>query len=52
MQEDIIRRFHTALPSIRQWIDDFLNDHAERVRSVGTLGFARLSTCFPTELLD
>ena len=52
MQEDLIRRFYTALPSIRQWIDDFLNDHAERARSVGTLGFARLSTCFPNELLE
>ena len=52
MQDDIIRRFQTALPSVRQWIDDYLNDHAEQARSVGTLGFARLSTCFPKELLE
>ncbi len=52
MQDDIIRRFHAALPSIRQWIDEFLNDHAEQACSVGTLGFARLSTCFPNELLE
>lgn len=52
MQDDIIRRFHAALPSVRQWIEEFLNDHAERTRSVSTLGFMRLSTCFPNELLE
>ncbi len=52
MQDDIIHRFHAALPGIRQWIDEFLNDHAERARAVSTLGFTRLSTCFPQELLE
>ena len=52
MQDDIIRRFHAALPSVRGWIDDYLNDHSARARAVSTLGFARLSACFPQELLE
>ena len=52
MQDDIIRRFHAALPSVRQWIDEFLNDHAGQARPVSTLGFTRLSTCFPQEVLE
>ncbi len=52
MQNDIIQRFHAALPGVRQWIDEFLNNHAERARAVSTLGFTRLSTCFPQELLE
>ena len=52
MQDDIIHRLPAALPGIRQWIDEFLNDHAERARAVSTLGFTRLSTCFPQELLE
>jgi hypothetical protein len=52
MQADIIRRFHTALPGVRQWIDQLLDAHANRTRAVSTLGFTRLSTCFPLELLE
>jgi len=55
MQEDIkdiIRRFHAALPQVRQWIDEFLNDHAKQARAVSTLGFKQLSACFPKELLQ
>jgi hypothetical protein len=52
MQGDIIQRFRAALPSVRQWIDQFLLDHAPRARTVSTLGFARLSTCFPQDVLQ
>lgn len=52
MQDDIIRRFHTALPRVRQWINQFLDAHADRARAVSTLGFTRLSACFPRELLE
>ncbi len=52
MRADIIRRFHAALPQVRGWIDQFLDSHADRARAVGTLGFARLSACFPQELLE
>ena len=51
-QDDIIRRFHTALPGVRQWIDDLLDAHADRTRAVSTLGFTRLSACFPWEMLQ
>ena len=51
MQADIIRRFHTALPQVRGWIDQFLAAHADRARAVSTLGFVQLATCFPQELL-
>jgi hypothetical protein len=52
MQHDIIGRFHTALPRVRQWIDQLLVAHADRARAVSTLGFTRLYTCFPRELLE
>jgi len=52
MQADVIRRFHTALPEVRQWIDQLLDVHANHARVVNTLGFTRLSACFPNELLD
>jgi hypothetical protein len=51
MQDNIIHRVHTALPKVRQWIDQLLDDHADRARSVSTLGLRRLSACFPLELL-
>jgi hypothetical protein len=52
MQADIICRLHTALPQVREWIDQFLNAHRNRARAVSALGFPRLSACFPRELLD
>jgi len=52
MQDDIIQRFHAALPSVRHWIDQFLNDHAARARKVSTLGFERLSASLPHEVLQ
>jgi hypothetical protein len=51
MQDDLIRRFHTALPGVRQWIDQFLDVHADRAYAVNILGLMRLSACFPGELL-
>jgi hypothetical protein len=52
MQADIIRRFHTALPQVREWIDQFLAAHEGGARAVSTLGFAQLAACFPRELLE
>jgi hypothetical protein len=52
MQDDLIRRFHTALPEVRQWIDQFLNVHTDRAYAISTLAFTRLPTCFPRELLE
>jgi hypothetical protein len=52
IQDDIIRRFHTAVPQVRGWIDQFLDVYADRARPVSSLGFKGLSDCFPQELLD
>ena len=52
MQDDIICRFHNALPGVRQWIDHLLDAHADRTRAVSTLCFTRLSACFPGEMLE
>ena len=52
MQNDIIRRFHTALPRVRQWIEQLLDAHADRARAVSTLGFTRLLACLPRDLLE
>lgn len=52
MQNDIIQRFHAALPRIRQWIEEYLNNHAEQAQSVSTLGFKELPTCFSLDLLE
>ncbi len=52
MQADIIRRLYTALPQVRGWIDQLLDAHADRARPVSALGFTRLPTCFPRELLE
>lgn len=52
MPNDIIQRFRAAVPGIRQWIEAYLEEHAEQAQSVSTLGFERLPTCFPQELLE
>jgi hypothetical protein len=52
MQDDIICRFHIALPWVRQWIEQLLDAHADGAHAVSTLSFTRLSTCFPWELLE
>ena len=52
MQDDIIRRILAALPEVRQWIDEFLNVHADRACAISALGFGRLPMCFPHELLE
>ncbi len=51
MQKDIIQRFHLALPRVRQWIDEYLEQYSDQARTVHSLGFKRLATCFPQELL-
>ncbi len=52
MQGDLIRRFHAALPEVRQWIDELLDEHRGRARAVNSLGCERLPACFPPELLE
>ena len=52
MDAGTVPRFHAALPRVREWIRKLLQDHAERSRSIGSLGFVRLSACFRPELLE
>jgi hypothetical protein len=52
MLSDIIPRLNAALPSVREWIEGYLDAHAHQARAVSNLGFTRLSTCFPHELLE
>jgi hypothetical protein len=50
--DDIIRRFHAALPQVGAWIDRYIQTHAASARQVSTLGFKRLSLCYPKDLLE
>jgi hypothetical protein len=52
MPDDIIRRFHAALPQVGAWIDQYIQMHAADARQVSTLGFKRLSLCYPKDLLE
>lgn len=47
--QDIIRRFHSALPQIRAWIDQCLESHAAGARKLDNM--PPLSTAFPPEIL-
>ena len=52
MNADMIRRFKAALPMVREWIDQFMQDHALQARTVRSLGFTGLSACYPQDLLE
>jgi hypothetical protein len=49
---DVIQRFYAALPLVRAWIDQLLATHAANARKVSTLGFKRLASCYPADLLE
>jgi hypothetical protein len=51
MQNDIIQRLLAALPSVRNWIDEYLQRHADQARTAQSLGLRRVSAYFPAELL-
>lgn len=50
-QADVIRRLHTALPQVRDWIKMLLETHADRARPASELRYPRLSACFPLNML-
>jgi hypothetical protein len=52
MPTDLIRRFHSALPEVRNWIDEFLLANANASRLVSDLSLTRLSACFSTEVME
>jgi hypothetical protein len=49
---DVIGRFYAALPQVRAWIDQLLAAHAANARKVSTLGFNRLASYYPSDLLE
>lgn len=49
---DLVQRFHSALPQVQEWIDQYLTAHAAAAQPVSSLGFKRLAACFPAVLLD
>jgi hypothetical protein len=50
MQDDIITRFHKALPQIREWIDACIESHAAKARQINN--WPPLSSAFPPEVFD
>jgi hypothetical protein len=49
---DLVGRFYAALPQVRAWIDQLLATHEASARNVSTLGFNRLASCYPADLLE
>ena len=49
---DIITRIHAALPALRQWIDDQLEQHATQAQPVSSRGYKRLAQTYPAGLLN
>lgn len=48
----VLDRFRAALPGVRSWIDQTLKRHEPQAVPVSSLGYPRLPTYFPSELLD
>ncbi len=49
---DLIQKFHLALPHLRQWVEDTLAAHRKQSVPVNRMGYARLGQVFPEELLQ
>jgi hypothetical protein len=49
---DLIQKFESALPIIRQWIDDLLNSYSSQSTSIFDLAFPTLPQLFPMDLLQ
>jgi len=49
---EIIRKFHSALPGVKNWIEDLLEKHNSEATAVSTHGFQRLPQYFPDNLLE
>jgi len=48
---ELMRKFRSALPAVREWIEHTLEQNRSSAVSVDTLSFLRLKNVFPTELL-
>jgi hypothetical protein len=50
-QNDIIRRFHSTLPAVNEWIEQTLEQNREFAVPVIDIGFPRLGMVYPPVLL-
>ena len=48
---ELIGKFQSKLPAVRQWIDEVLEEHEDRAVPVINLPLLRLRTVFPLDLL-
>ncbi len=51
MNKDLSRRLHEVLPKLRQWIDELIVSNSARSRQASSLGFNRLATYYPADIL-
>jgi hypothetical protein len=51
-QLDLIRKFHSILPMVREWIESTLQKHSANTTPVSNLSFSRIESVLPVELLD
>jgi len=49
---DLIRKFHSALPTVREWIERTLEENKNHAVPVIDLAFPRLEKVFPLDLLS
>ena len=50
--DDLIRKFHSALPAVREWVDKTLEENSPNAVSVISLAFPRLNKVLPLDLLS
>ena len=50
-QSDLRQRFQAALPAVRKWIEDTLEENRPNAVSVASLSFSGLRMVFPNDLL-
>jgi hypothetical protein len=49
---DLIRKWRSALPGVRVWIDDLLERYKAQATPIKRLAFPRIRQVFPTDLLE
>ena len=50
-QQDLMRKFHSSLPAVKEWIEKTLDENKNRAVPVIDLDFPRINKVFPLELL-
>ena len=49
---EIIEKFHSVLPEIRNWIEGIIETHKSQAISASELGFPNIQQTFPADFLD